>query len=604
MRAPSTSDEAQARWALAFVDALEAAGVERAYVSPGSRSTPLVWALGESAIVRTVVIDERAAAFAALGAALATDTPSLLVCTSGSAGAHYYPAIVEAHQAGVPLVVCTADRPPELQANGSSQTIDQTRLFGAFARAFSLGTASAVQAHIYGAMRVAQQAVQHARAERTPVHINLPFRKPLEPPLHFDVEAARAARRAPRELSKGTPERLSSRFASRLLAAFASAERPVVVAGPLPARLHSARDAATRLAAALGAPLWAERSSQLDGDSGFEAYLRRPRALLPDAILQLGPTPVSAHYDRLLAAQPPAPYCVVSDVGAPDARNCATEVVRVSDLARALDRLADAAEEGAGAPLSSQVAERRARWRGACEEAHTARISELASWLADAPFSGIAAARTLAERVPPRSTLLVGNSLSIRDLDEASPRLADDVTIQSHRGSAGIDGWFASTLGAAWATRRPTLALLGDVAAAHDLSSLAMSHDAPAPVVLCVLDNEGGRIFERLPVAAHPALVDRLRVEWLTPPGIDFVAVARALGLRASAVQSTAALASAIDTALQSPGVTLIHALVDPSQDAIARDRLHASQRAALGAISQRMPTLQPSDSGPHEPVE
>ena len=457
--------------------------------------------------------------------------------------------------------------------------MDQTRLFGSFAPTFELGAPTGHAEHLNGVLRVAHQAVDRARRSRGPVHINAPFRKPLEPPADFDVEAARAARRRPMRARIGATEALSPDVAADLLGPFANAERPVVIAGPMAARCADAARESSRLAAALGAPLWAEASSQWSsaGDTGFDAYLQPPRALAPDAVLQLGPTPVSAAFDRWLQAEPPEVYATVSDVGSPNARNVATDLLHVSDLPSAVAVLADAAE---GTTTHRPAA--RGPWLGACARAHEGRRAALDAWLSGKQLTGISAARAVAEAAPEGSTLLVGNSLCVRDLDEASPALAPGVRVHSHRGTAGIDGWFAASVGTAWATERPTLAFIGDVAAVHDLSSLTLARDVRAPLVLCVLDNGGGRIFERLPVASHPALGDRLEAEWLTPPAVDFVAVAQALGVNAARVASVADLRLALTIALTRPGPTLLHAIVDPAHDAESRAALRDAVRASL----------------------
>ncbi|MFT4702534.1 MAG: 2-succinyl-5-enolpyruvyl-6-hydroxy-3-cyclohexene-1-carboxylate synthase [Bradymonadia bacterium] len=554
----------QATWALHFVSSLQAAGITRAVVSPGSRSTPLVWALGQSSISVITVIDERVAGFVALGASRADERPTLLVCTSGTAGAHYYPAVIEAHQTGVPLVVCTADRPPELQGNGSSQTIDQTRLFGEFSTAFELGRPDGSEVALAGARRLAHQAV--AAAESGPVHINVPLAKPLEPPA--DWVAPSLPREAPR-VGHRRPRGIDPAEAASWLEPLARCRRIAIVAGPqrVGARAHT--EAARELAERLGATLLAECASQwgagsdAHGISGIDDFITDANNA-PDGVLQLGFAPVSVKWTRWLATSG-VPHVVVCERGYLDTQNTACLVHSGDALDATMPALCLAAQHD----VQANVVKKRQTYRCSSTEwkaAHaTARSSD--------SVPGVAATASVISALPTEAQLLIGNSLAIRDLDAASAASPPRGPVLSQRGAAGIDGLISGALGARWATGRPTCVLLGDVSAAHDLSGLAALVQSGESVVVVVIDNGGGRIFERLPVANNPHTREQLTEHWLTPVQWPFAAVAEALGVTVFACDAaTGDVASAAREAFSRGGAVMLHVTVDGDDDRAARD--------------------------------
>ena len=327
-------------WARLLFDSLAHAGVRDVVVSPGSRSTPFVLAACAHPALRVHdAIDERTAAFFSLGQARVTGAPSVLLCTSGSAGANYLPAVIEADQSGVPLVVVTADRPAELLHVSANQTIDQRLLFEGFARrVVDVGAPDASPGALRGLRRLAAQAVALACGPSPgAVHLNLRARKPLEA-----VEASSPAGQALRTLAleiaaepavvvtQGRP--VAPRDAiGRLAVRIRSARRGVIVAGPAPAAQRRDRDAIARLARAAGFPLLAEAASQLrftgraGGLEGVEVidafewlYGSPPAELVPDLVVQLGAPPTSGAWERLLDRSPRIDRIVIAPTGWPD----------------------------------------------------------------------------------------------------------------------------------------------------------------------------------------------------------------------------------------------------------------------------------------------
>lgn len=575
----------QTLWAELVAATLADAGAVRCVISPGSRSTPLVAALArEPRLELTTLIDERAAGFYALGAARASGAPVALVCTSGTAAAHYLPAIIEASLSGVPLLAVTADRPPELQDCGASQTIDQVKLYGDFVRgAIDLGPPGPGELALRAVRRKIIQAITLSRGPHPgPVHVQLPLRKPLEPAAPTsDGEralAALAARLAgPLRIA---PPRLAPDPAAiaELAAAIAAEPDGAIVAGALPVGFAASRTAVLALAQRSGYPIIAEAGSQLrfgprpDAAAFVDHFdLIPPVALpVPRLVLQLGDEPVAAAWPGWLArlTEAGAARWVLAGPRWHDTDSSARGVV-LGEVGAALDALASAL---AGAPPAPPPAgDAAAAWRDL--EARAARATALA--LDGHPRSETAMLRAALDAVPEGCAIQLGNSLPVRVVDQldggGAPR-----PVLTQRGAAGIDGLIASAAGATWAGR-PVLLVLGDVSFAHDLGGLLAARAARAPLAILVVDNRGGQIFSGLPIArAHQgAAFER---HWITAPELDPAAVAAALGARATTAVSPAAAATAIARALDTPGVTVIHAPVTASG-------AHDVRRAAISGF-------------------
>ncbi len=558
------SAAAQTLWAELIAATLADAGITTCVVSPGSRSTPLVLALAaDGRLELPTIIDERAAAFFALGVARATGTPAALVCTSGSAAAHYLPALVEASMAGIPLVAITADRPPELQQCGASQTIDQVDLYGRFVRgSFDLGAPVGTALAMRALRRKVTQVVTLARGPHPgPVHLEVPLRKPLEPAAPTsDGERALARlvadlRRTPAAVHP--PHLVADAGALDAVAAAIAAEpRGVIVAGALPAEFAASRDAVFALAARAGYPVLAEAGSQLRFGARpahvidhLDLLLAAPSfagAPAPALVLQLGAEPVAAGW---AAAQPvlaDAERWVLADHAWHDADSSARGVV-IGDVATSLAALLPRVPERAGDFVGG--------WRAADARVDTA----LGRAIAAHPRSEVAVMQAVLDAVPAGGIVQLGNSLPIRIVDHVRGGGAPH-TVITQRGAAGIDGMIASAAGAT-RTGRPVVLVLGDVSFAHDLGGLLATRHTTSPLAIVVLDNAGGRIFAGLPVArSTPAAA--FEQHFLTAPALDPTAVAAALGVRAITAASPEAVGSALAAALAVPGATLIHAPV------------------------------------------
>lgn len=561
-------------WARLLFATLRAAGVSELWVSPGSRSTPFVWAAQLTpGLTLRAVSDERSAAFLALGHTRVTGRPCALLCTSGSAAANYFPAIVEASAAHLPLLVLTADRPLEVQHAAAAQTIDQVKLYGDQVRGFfDLGLPDAAPSALAGLRRSVTQAVTQSLGPLPgPVHLNLRARKPLEPAApQTEAEHAlsrRFAELASRPIARHAPLAALANDAVRAAARTLSEAASVVIAvGPLQASAPSLAGPLGELASLLDAPLFAEAGSQVrfalsDHPHSYPLFdwlLSTPdlaTRLLPDALLCVGHTPTSSAFERWAAHVPHR--IVLAEHGYPDAVGDAELVASGAlepGLQALLSALAGQARPAAGVFLR-ELAEAHEHCRAVVSEAVNARSATLSEGLA---------VKTVVETMPDGALLVLGNSLPIRDVDAYVSSAAPELRIITQRGANGIDGLVAGAIGSAVAGRVPTLLLIGDVSLLHDVGSLAQLGHAQAPLVIAVVDNAGGRIFDQLPVAQLYAGDPSAAQLWLTPPGRELSHAAALFGLSYVAPTSSGAVREAVASALGQTRPTLLHLRVEP----------------------------------------
>ena len=573
---PSERDAAVlSDWARLLLGTLARAGVEHVVISPGSRSTPFAWAALETpGLTCHSVIDERSAAFFALGQGRVTGRPTLLVCTSGSAAAHYYPAIVEAAESALPLLALTADRPFEVQGAGAAQTLDQAKLYGDHVRAFfELGHPEDDERALDGLVRLAAQAVQASQGPAPgPVHLNAKARKPLEPDATYELSQAIAARleRGPTRV-KRVRSCPSAEDLSELVLASASAARGLIVAGPVaPTRAADAR-ALYALARATGYPLYAEAVSQARFRAepgapvigGFETLSRAGvvARLAPELVLVFGATPVSGELERLLRKES-VRYAVVTPHAHHDPVGRARSLVLADPFESA--RVLAEALEGRIAPEALEQRRALAREWQKRDDAYFELVDRVFDPGREGPLSEPAAVRIAVEALPERGLLGLGNGLPVREADAFVKPRDTGLSVWCQRGLSGIDGLVSGAIGAASVAGVPSVALIGDVSFLHDLGGLALAREATNPLALVVLDNGGGRIFESLPVARLFAARPERADFWLTPGGFALEQAARLYGVPYAFADDARTLRHALDRALDRPGCSLIHARVVP----------------------------------------
>jgi 2-succinyl-5-enolpyruvyl-6-hydroxy-3-cyclohexene-1-carboxylate synthase len=586
-------------WSRLLLGTFARAGVEHVVLSPGSRSTPFAWAaLNESKLRCHSVWDERVAAFFALGQARVSGRPSLLLCTSGTAAANYYPALIEASLARLPLLVLTADRPFELQHASAPQAIDQLKLFGDSARAFfELGTPDASPSALEGILRSVAHAVHAAQhGNPGPVHLNARARKPLEPMQADDAASLRLRESVDALLARGptvAPGATLHGDVTRVARACAETARGLILLGPEPAYRPEAARAVARLAEITGFPLLCEATSQSRFQTelpagvlcidAFEWLLRSPRlrrALSADLLLSFGGTPTSGGYERWLDSGFSGQRFVIAEHGFPDPHGLASELVSSSTAVAASDIVHSL--QHARLPYEAERAGFRHAWREANRQAWVVVEKELAR--PAARLSEACAVRAVLEHLPEPCQLVLGNSLPIREVDAYVPSSARTLSVLSQRGANGIDGLISGAAGAASLRAQPTVLLLGDVSFMHDLGGLAVAREAAGPFVIVVIDNGGGRIFEQLPIFGQLEQHADASRFWLTPPSAELSHAAQLFGFRYAKLTEQAGIANALRVATSEPGVTVLQIVVDGSSARESERRVRAELESFVGA--------------------
>jgi len=535
-------------WALTLIDGLAAAGVGHAVISPGSRSTPLALACELHPHIEThVVLDERSAAFFALGLAKAGNSPVAVVGTSGSAPANWFPAVIEANHGAIPLILLSADRPPELRDCGANQTVDQVKLFGDHVRfAFDLGVAeSSPEALRHVAMR-ARQAVDKSRWPLPgPVHLNVPLREPLVPSKMPSFDFSR------RQDGENLPLLAPSGAAIDRLVKEISGNPGVIVCGGMVDSPGFAASVAA-LAERLDCPVLADPLSNLRFGAHdrsrilthYDAFLRDQDftdSHRPAWVLRFGAMPVSKALQQYLGKQSSACHILI------DAHGRRLDPLHQTEILLHVDETAVCV---ALAKLPPQAAP--SAWLAEFQK------MEIKLRASSAPLPVEAeVVRAMVDQLPPGATLFSGNSMPIRDIDGFSGSGAKPLRVVANRGASGIDGNVSTALGMAAARQGRVAALLGDLTCCHDIGGLLTARGLDA--VLVVLNNGGGGIFGYLPQAGLESF-ERL---WLTPSGLDFAQVAKLYGLEYRRVETARDFADTFAQALNNAGVSLIEVMVE-----------------------------------------
>jgi 2-succinyl-5-enolpyruvyl-6-hydroxy-3-cyclohexene-1-carboxylate synthase len=564
----TSSPDVTAMFCATLVDEWIRSGVTMASIAPGSRSTPMALALAARTEVRIELFhDERSAAFAALGAGLATGIPAVLLCTSGTAAAHFSAAIIEADLSGVPMIVVTADRPPELVDVGAAQTIDQTKMYGDAVRWFHApGVPNDVSVSTWRSLGARAAAEALGFSGRPGVaHLNVAFREPLvgvagplpvgrahNAPWH-SVVRAHTSSHSP--LTAALLEAWQGR--NGVLIAGRGCGDPTVVLG---------------LGELLGWPVFADHRSGCAVPQRsirhFDAVLRHEKfvaAHRPDVIVRIGELPASKVTGQWIAATGAIVHAVVPVGKWIDPDHLAGALIVDSSV------LVDMCTVLRDHPRPAR------RFSDAWEHADSLAASAITSGLnALQSLTDPAIARAAVRAVPSNGALVVSSSMPVRDV-EWFGEARNDISVFSNRGANGIDGVIATAIGVACATGKPTVCLIGDVAFLHDSSSLSALIKRKIELTIVVPNNDGGAIFSFLPQATA---MDNDRYEQLfgTPHGTDLVALSKAHGLFAESITSASQITFA-------PGIRVLVAETQRTPNVAVHHELNALVCAALDTL-------------------
>jgi len=570
-------------WARTLVDELVAGGVDAVCIAPGSRSTPLTVAFERHPDVRVFShLDERSAAYFALGRAKRTGRPTPLVSTSGTAAANFHPAVIEANQARVPLLVLTADRPPELWDSGANQTVDQVKLYGDAVRWYATLPGPEADDRKLRSLRTtaARSLAKTTGTPAGPVHLNVPFRKPLEPvhvpgdvPDDFAETSPLAAtgRDGPFvETTPGTPA-LDPSAVRALAETLSGAERGLLVAGPADVPAPAA-DAIAALADRLGFPLVADPLSGLrfglDASvpvlGGYDGYLTPEVTATwpdPDVVVRVGAAPTSKTLADYLERVDARQFVVDPAGGWREARFTATDLVTADPtrLARDLTPLVDGPNGDSAWTDRFASAESR-YWERI--EAERERVTGV--------FEGSILAETVVG-APDPATLFVSNSMPVRDLDRFGRPREAALTVLGNRGASGIDGVVSSALGAGSATDDPLVFVTGDLAYYHDMNGLLALGRCGVDATVVEINNDGGGIFHMLPIESFdPPFTGQFK----PLHGLDFEPTAALYDLTFDRVTDVDAFRTAYEDSLRTDGTQVIEVVSDARASHRTRERL------------------------------
>jgi len=567
-------------WARILVDELIGQGIQSVCLLPGSRSTPLITAFTRRDEVKVFShLDERSGAFFALGRAKSQERPTPIVSTSGTATVNFHPAVVEAYHAGVPMLVLTADRPPVLRESGANQTIDQTDLYGEAVRwSYTLPEPEPEDRKLRSLRCVVARAVAESTAVPPgPVHLNVPFQKPLHPAERPD-EIPDDLKRRPEETGTDDPtvtfhdsapapgEETVRDLAGRL----ASTGRTMMVAGPGPFSEADQKQIAS-FASAHAIPVAADpvsgmRFGPAAGDApvlgGYDAYFTLSfleEVGSPELVLRFGAPPTTKQLSRTLAGSETTQVLIRPDRSWADDTFAADEVITAAPSAL-LERLEDA-----GGSFAVDEA-----WAGRLLRADETSFDVAAENL-DAPdFEGAYVMRALSA-MPDGSRLFVSNSMPVRDLDRYGRPDETDVHAYANRGASGIDGITSTALGIRSSAEAPITMITGDLAFYHDMNGLLALDRFDLDATIVVINNDGGGIFHMLPIEDYdPPFSEYMK----TPHDLDFTGAADMYGADFERVHHPAEFEEVYRDAVGDGGTTIIEVTVDAENNHRRREAL------------------------------
>lgn len=478
------------RWTSTFLRTLQQYGAEHIIISPGSRSTPLTLAAAANDhFQKHVILDERSAAFTALGIGKATNVPAVLICTSGTAVVNYYPAVIEARQSGIPMILATADRPPHLRATGANQATDQLKIFGNYPVFFhEVGEPSLKTKDLDRLQVLGQQAFSLSREKRGPVHLNFPFRKPLEPEPEVLEKSKNSGFQPPNNIGKTTN---ALQLSDSLQQNISKAEKLLIIIGPLAP--NDDIESVAQLAEAIGSPIITESSIDHSNTiSGFSGFLRDEKLrteLEPDLILRFGFQPTSKSLKLGLEQwNPQNHYHFASTHEWQDATYSNAE--RIAWMGQQL-KWNDLAVSTNSNWLD--------QWKSAEE---TFRIHYKESVRDSSHLTDGAVYRQLTPQITDEHFIAVSNSFPARDI-HLFGRKNPKISLFMNRGVSGIDGVTSTAIGISLALNQPGVLFTGDLAFLHDTNALLNCSKVEQPLVIVVLNNAGGSIFRMLPIEQH-----------------------------------------------------------------------------------------------------
>lgn len=509
-------------WAELFVDQLARCGVKHVCISPGSRSTPLTFAFAQNnKIKKFVIIDERSSAFFALGLAKSTNTPVAVVTTSGTATAELYSAIVEAYQQRAPLIICTGDRPPELYNTGANQTINQIDIYKNHIRKFyNAGLPSISKKKLLLIKKIAAEIFDVSlNKNRGPVHINFPFNKPFEPDSFTDKidENFLKEIRSINFYKKAENKNFQIKIFEKICGQINKTAKGIIICGPGEYE-KSFHNLLNKFSEKIKFPVFADASSSArftnnkNVITNYDSFFRSEKFVNnfdPQLILQFGAAPTTKHSLEFFEKSK-AEKILINEFGDLLDPSKTSSIILKAKPETFLSKF-----------LRKNILSKR-------ESAYLNSIKIINNWINDFrenkiekaqfPFDGKIISEILSV-IPSGSNLFISNSMPVRDLDCFAGASNKNIKVFSNRGASGIDGITSTALGIAASSKKKTILITGDLAFYHDLNGLLAAKNYSIPLIIILINNNGGSIFEMLPVSKHKNIFNRY---FKTPHQLDF----------------------------------------------------------------------------------
>ena len=572
--------EALTAYTAAFVAELVQTGVTDAVVSPGSRSTPMAMVMAEHPRLNVHIhVDERSAAFFALGIAKASGKPVAILCTSGTAAANYFPAVAEANISRIPLIVITSDRPHELRDVGAPQAIDQIHLYGHHVKWFAeMAVPENSDEMLHYVRSVCGRAAATAlQAPSGPVHLNFPFREPLIPRIN-DENVFQLKERPRRYVNvRNGSLTIDKNDLREIAASLNEHEKGMIVCGQI--EDPAFKEMVLELADRLNFPILADPLSQLRSGShstenvidAYDTFLRSGEAkdyLKPTIVLRFGSMPVSKALTIFLKENHQAEHLVVDGGGGwRDPAALSTEMIYCNETIFCQQLLSELKANKNQQYLHKWQALNRLTKENLTAIRDTAELSEPRLFY------------QLAEMLPENANLFVGNSMPIRDLDSFFHNNRKSIRILANRGANGIDGTVSTALGAASVSQQPSYLVLGDLTFFHDLNGLLAAKLYDINMTIIVINNNGGGIFSFLPQAEHPKHFELL---FGTPLDLDFEHVVRMYNGKFTRIQDWDHFGAVMESSKTTHGLNVIEVVTK-------RDRNTEEHRKMWNLVSQEI---------------
>lgn len=553
-------------WTENFFDRLSDLGVKYICISPGSRSTALTLSASANKKFKCFVhIDERSSAFFALGLAKPSGQPVAVITTSGTAAAELYPAIIEAYQQRIRLIICTADRPPELIGRGANQTINQNNMYKNHIRFYeNAGLPSVSVSGIRNIRRLAEKAYQ--KSEEGPVHINFPFRKPFEPGSYTDelnsqrfrlIKELKLKESTPKTRNKG----LNKRLYKEILSSINDTRSGLIIAGPMKFNKDE-KMKILKLSEKLDYPILADACSQLRFGNeskniitNYEGFLKNStfiNSYNPDLVLQFGRTPSSKAIEIYIDKIRTKRYIINEYGDLFDPWNSTSGVFRCTPSLFIEMILNDTSRNNDSGKTTWSDKFRAADYLSQKEKDRTINHS---SFLNECRIIS-----DVINNLPPDTHIMISNSMPVRDFDYFAPHTNKEIIVHSNRGASGIDGILSTALGLKQALNKPALLITGDMAFYYDINALLTAEKYRIPLVVILINNNGGGIFGMLPVSEYGK---SFREYFVSPHDLDFSSIIRSFSGKHKLIRNWDDLSKSLSMALKENRLTVLEVKTD-----------------------------------------